>query len=59
MVSREPFDQYGGLVDELGLELVLPEAGERSMKCGLGQRRFGSRAIVAASIPVTSAAIAT
>jgi hypothetical protein len=28
MVSSEPFEQDGGLVDELGVELVVAKAGE-------------------------------
>lgn len=59
MVACELLDQDGGLVDELGVELVLAEAGEGCMKCWLGQREVGERAIVAASIPVASAAIPT
>ena len=59
MVSRESFEQDGGLVDELRVELVVAKTGKGACSADSARARFGSRAMVAASIPVTSAAIAT
>jgi hypothetical protein len=37
MVPRQPTKQYGSLVDEVGVELDIPEAGMRSLQRGVGE----------------------
>jgi hypothetical protein len=40
-VAREPLEPDGGLVDELGVELVLADAGEWAWSADSASLRFG------------------